>query len=273
MSLRTSLSLCAALALSAASPLAEAQIRVAPRFNADLEVVPNLTIELGNRWVYGARIEESGREQIYAGLSWDALRWLQLSGSYRLGAELYHRAVWSSHRVATDVTLSGRWRGFRLSYRLMWRNRWRPSQRVMTYDMALRNRVQLRYHLPKPVFLSVSGEVFSQVIPLPTALDAFRFEAEITGRVKPVDIGFGYRYQFPLMGVGQSYHMIMATVTWHWDRARANRTPEERERRRNERRNRDGRRRNRGGDSQGEQRAPAQPDRNANPDEDNGGES
>ncbi len=238
MNFRSSLFLCAALALGSVTTPAQAQIRVAPRFNAELAITPRFTLEFGDRWVYGARIEESGREQIYVGAQLDALRWLRFGASYRIGAELYRRAVWSSHRIATDVTLAGRWRGFRLSYRLLWRNRWRPSSRVMTYDSTIRNRVALRYHLPKPVFLSVSGELFSVMLPSISGADSFRFEAEITGRVKPVDVAFGYRYQLPLLGTSQPYHMVMATVTWHWDRARAQRTPEERAQRRRERNNR-----------------------------------
>lgn len=248
MNKRLLLSALGAASLFVASASASAQVRVAPRFNAELELVPRFTLEVGNRFVNGARIEQPGREQVYVGAQYDVLRWLSFSANYRFGMEQYHRAIWTSHRIATDAGLALRWNGFRFSYRLRWRNRWRPSQRVMTYDSTLRHRLMVRYHLPKPVFLSVSGELFTQMLPYVIGADTFRFEAEITGRVKPVDIAFGYRYQMPILGYGQSYHMVMATVTWHWDRARATRTPEERARRRRERdEHRDGRRHRRDG--------------------------
>lgn len=268
MNRRCVLSMVSALSITAASAVSSAQIRVAPRFNAELELVPRFTLEVGDRWVYGARIEETGREQVYVGAQYDVFRWLSFAANYRFGVEQYHRAIWSSHRIATDAGLALRWNGLRFSYRLRWRNRWRPSQRVMTFDSTLRNRLMLRYHLPKPVFVSVSGELFTLMMPYVIGADTFRFEAEITGRVKPVDIAFGYRYQMPILGYGQSYHMVMATVTWHWDRARATRTPEERARRRRERDERRNRREGRSGALHDERGADASP-RDGSGDNDN----
>lgn len=232
-----------ALAAALAPPSAEAQIRVAPRFNAEISPIQRWTFSVSERYVYGPRIASSGRAQTYVGAEFSPWKWLDFGVAYRVSFETYRNAYWSSHRVTTDAGVAGsRW-GFRLGYRLRWQNRFSPDRQGYEHDMALRNRVSLRYRTPKPVDLAVSGELFSALVPAVLPWSAFRFEAELTGRVDPVAITFGYRYHHPIQSGGQHYHMVMATVTWRWEAPRPrNRDREERRRNRDQRERRRDRR-------------------------------
>lgn len=240
---KTSLSaLLLAVTATLAPASAAAQIRVAPRFTAEFSPIQRWTFSVSERYVYGPRIASSGRAQTYVGAEFSPWKWLDFGVAYRLSMETYRNAYWSSHRVTTDAGVAGsRW-GFRLGYRLRWQNRFSPDRQGYEFDSALRNRVSLRYRTPKPVDLAVSGELFSTLMPAVLPWSAFRFEAEVTGRVDPVDITFGYRYHHPIQSGGQHYHMVMATVTWRWEAPRPrNRDREERRRNRENRENREGR--------------------------------
>jgi hypothetical protein len=202
------------------APAASAQIRVAPRVGVEISPARRWTISAYERFVHGARIASTGRAQTFVGANFEPLKFLDFGVGYRISGETYRAAYWTSHRLQTDAAIAGSWRGFRLSYRLRWQNRWSPDRSGYEFDSFLRNRVQLRYRTPKPVDLSVSGELYSQLSPALIAADAFRFEAEITGHVDPVDLSFGYRFHGPILGGGQHYHMIMMSVTWRWEAPR-----------------------------------------------------
>jgi hypothetical protein len=249
--------LCAAALFAALAipSVAAAQIRVAPRFTAEISPVRRLTLSVSERYVYGDRIATSGRAQTYIGADFDPFKWLSFGLTYRISGETYRAAYWSSHRITADAGLAGSWRGFKLSYRLRWQSRFSPDRTGYEFDSALRNRVALRYRTPQPVDLSVSGELFSTLLPAALPASAFRFEAEITGHVDPVSIAFGYRFHGPIQATSQHYHMVMATVTWRWEAPRPRERSEERQQRRNERRQR----RERDAGRAPAQRAPEEP--------------
>lgn len=206
-------------ALTLAPRAAVAQLRLRSEVGASLRPTRRLELSVAQRLIVGEGIADSGRWQTLLGASYRLSRHFEVGGGYRLWGEADWDAPELRHRLHVEGTASLRGHHLRASWRLRAQASLRDDNDGARVDPALRNRIALRWRARRWLDLDVAGEVFSTFTgDAPSVIDRGRLEVGATLRVRPFDVGLGYRWDAPLLGDHGEYHSLMVSLTWRWAR-------------------------------------------------------
>jgi hypothetical protein len=192
-------------------------VRFRSEVGAELAPLRRWSFSVSERALFGARLDNVGRWQTLLGATWSPRRWLDVGFGYRLSAEVFDDdGIGLTHRFHVQVALTARWRSLRLLYRVRPQVTLADDEGTLAANPYLRNRVGLRWRATKHLQFTGTFEVFSDITGTPHPLDRARTEAWASGEIGSFELSAGYRFDGPVQGDGKPYHMIMASVVWHW---------------------------------------------------------